>query len=223
MSARNTGLFLPGHLSAQVLIDALVGIPGAPLAELVGEEAPRLGHAQREGHAYTHVGLRLFEVAGLRLLDDDALPGPEDLEVALGAALSRAAGRAVYAVYEEEQGYGGAAVFEGGVLRSRLCFDARGTAPLRRDLSGATVLRGLDPSDWVWRPASDAIEAALLPVVGPGVRTDDELLALIEAASGAPLALPRAPTPPAHRPAEPPAARKRDRLLGLAKGLFGRG
>ncbi len=222
MSARNTGLFLPGHLSAQALIDALVAIPGAPLAELVGEEAPRLGHGERGGLRFTHVGLRLFEVAGLRLLDEDDVPGADDLEVALGAALSRAVGRAVYAVYEEEQGYGGAAVFEAGALRSRLCFDARGTAPVRRDLSGATVLRGLDPSDWIWRPAGEAIEAALLPVVGPGVRTDDELLALIEAAGGAPLTLPRTPTPPAHRPPAPPAARKRDRLLGLAKGLLGR-
>lgn len=223
MSARNTGLFLPGHLPAAALIDALVGIPGAPLHELVGEEAPRLGHGQRGGLAYTHVGLRLFEVAGLRLLDDDVLPGAEDLEVALGVALSRAAGRAVFAVYEEEQGYGGAAVFEAGVLRARLCFDARGTAPVRRDLAGVTVLRGLDPSDWIWKPASDAIEEALLPVVGAGVRTDDELLALMEAAPGAALSLPRAPAPPAPRPPEAPIPRKRDRLLGLAKGLLGRG
>ena len=227
MSERNTGLFLPGHLTADRLVAAFLSAPAAPLEHLVGPEAPRLGHGQR-GSPYTHVGLRLFEVAGLRLLDDDELPQADDLEVQLGVALSAVAGRAVFAVYEEEQGYGGVAIFEAGRLVERSCFDARGTAPVRRDLRGAQVLRGLDPSDWIWRPASDAIEAALLPILGPGVRVDDDLLALIEGAAAAPIALPQRPAPAATRPASEPqraaeAPRKRDRLLGLARGLLRRG
>lgn len=223
MSERNTGLFLPGHLSAERLKAAFLACSAAPLEHLVGPEAPRLGHGLR-GQPYTHVGLRLFEVAGLRLLDEDDVPGPDDLEVQLGVALSAAAGRAVFAVYEEEQGYGGVAIFEAGRLVERRCFDARGTAPVRRDLTGAAVLRGLDPSDWIWRPASEAIEAALLPLVGPGVRTDDELLALIEGASASPVALPGRPAPAVPRTggAPEPPPRKRDRLLGLARGLLRR-
>ena len=223
MSERNTGLFLPGHLSPAQLQAAFLGCSAAPLEHLVGPEAPRLGHGQRGG-PYTHVGLRLFEIAGLRLLDEAETPGDDDLEVQLGVALSRVAGRAVFAVYEEEQGYGGAPAFAAGRLVSRACFDARGTAPVALDLTGERVLRGLDPSDWIWRPASEAIEAALSPLVGPGVRTDDELLSLIEGAAAVELALPQRPAPAATRSAEPPGppARKRDRLLGLARGLLRR-
>ncbi len=210
MSERNTGLFVPGHLPAAALARALDGAPERP--HLVGAEAPRLGHGARGGRPYSHIGLRLFEVAGLRLMDDDALPPPGDLERRLGEALSRAAGRAVFAFYDEEHGAGGAAVFVDGALVDRRCYDARGLGPVAREGGATRALVGLDPSDWIWTPASDAIEAALLPIVGPGVRTDDELAALIAACAAAP-----AEPPPPPAPAPAPRARRRDQLLGWLK------
>lgn len=148
------------------------------------------------------------------MLDDAALPDDDDLEIRLGARLSARAGRAAYLFYDEENGAGGAAVFTDGALTSRLCFDARDTQPVRRDMTEEIALVGLDPSDWIWVPASEAIEAAAAPLVGGGIRDDDDIAALIEAASATFLTRPAAPEPAA--PA-PDRARKRDRVKGMMR------
>lgn len=215
MSDRNTGLFLAGNVDDQTIVEAFSHARELKDGLLVGDEAPRVGRGIRDGHAYTHVALRLFEVAGLRLMDDDTLPPVDDLEQILGVHLSRAAGRAVFAFYDEEHGAGGAAVYEKGQLVSRDCHDARETAPVHRGLKTTVPLGNLDPSDWIWRPASDTIEAAMLPLVGPGVRTDDDIVALIEAAGAANLP----ETPP---PATPPKPRKRDALRTFARSWLRR-
>ena len=178
MSARNTGLFLPGHVSADTIAAIFWAAPGLPAAHFTGGELPRVGHGTHNDRPYTHVALRLFEIAGLRLLDEHPPPAEDDLEQHLGRALSARAGRAVYLFYDEENAAGGAAVFADGALEHHVCFDARDTAPVRRDASGEEALIGLDPSDWIWKPASEAIEAAAAPLVGPGVRDDDDIAAL---------------------------------------------
>jgi hypothetical protein len=220
VSARNTGLFVAGHIQDEAVAAALAQWPGFQPAHFAGAEGPRVGRSSRHGLPYTHVALRLFEVAGLRLLDDDEPPPADDLECVLGQALSAGGGRAVFAFYDEEQAAGGAAVFVDGQRVSRCCFDARDTAPVRRDDEGTTRLRDLDASDWIWVPASDTIEAALEPVVGPGVRTDDELEALIEGAEARPISL-VAPSPAPSAP-EAPRERKRDRLKGALRRLWDR-
>lgn len=216
MSARNTGLFLPGHVPPETVARAFRQSRGIDPELLTGPEAPRVGHGTWQGRRYTHVALRLFEVAGLRLMDEDALPDEDDLELLLGRRLSAPQGRAVFAFYDEETAAGGAAVFADGRLVSRCCYDARDTAPVCRDLDATTELVGLDPSDWIWRPASDTLDRALAPLVGPGIRTDDELSTLIRLAGATPISL----AAPAPAPAPPPAPRrrKRDRLWALVRG-----
>jgi hypothetical protein len=218
VSERNTGLFVAGHLPDGAVAAALAQWPGFSPEHFTGAEGPRVGRGTRDGRPYTHVALRVFEVAGLRLLDEDQAPPEDDLECVLGRALSASGGRAVFAFYDEEQAAGGAAVFVDGQRVSRCCFDARDTAPVRRDDSGTTRLQDLDPSDWIWVPASDTIEAALRPLVGPGVRTDDELEALIEAAAAEPISL-AAPSP-APEPAGASRERKRDKLKGVLRRLW---
>lgn len=212
MSARNTGLFLPGHVPAATIAEVFWAAPGLPAAHFTGDELPRVGHGTHNDRPFTHVALRLFEVAGLRLLDAHPPPAPDDLEQHLGRVLSARAGRAAYLFYDEENGAGGAAVFADGALAHHVCFDARDTAPVRRDAAGEEALVGLDPSDWIWRPASEAIEAAATPLVGPGIRDDDDIEALIAAAQAAPIP-PRAEKPSPSRGDTSP--RKRDRLRGL--------
>jgi hypothetical protein len=224
MSDRNTALLLPGHHDPDTIAEAFWSAPGLRAGLFVGPELPRVGHGVRDGQPYTLFSLRLFEVAGLRLMDEQPIPGPADLEVHLGQALSTLAGQAVYVFYDEENAAGGAAVFAKGRLQSRLCFDARPTQPVQRDLSAEVPLVGLDPSDWIWAPASDAIEAATQPILGAGVRDDDDIEALITAAAAEPLGPATTVTPeaapsgPALEPAPEPARdRRRDRLRGMVR------
>ena len=228
MSDRNTALLLPGHQDLDAVAEAFWSAPGLEADLFVGPERPRVGHGVRDSQPYTLFSLRLFEVAGLRLMDEQPIPAPEDLEVHLGRTLSTLAGQAVYVFYDEENAAGGAAVFAKGRLQSRLCFDARPTQPVQRDLSAEVPLVGLDPSDWIWVPASDAIEAATQPILGAGVRDDDDIEALITAAAAEPLGPATAVTPeaapsgpalePALEPApEPPRDRRRDRLRGMVR------
>ena len=223
MSDRNTGLFLAGHQTADAVGRAFVEVFGPASAELVGEEAPRLGHASWKGRPYTHIGLRLFEVGGLLLFDAEGVPSADEPEMRLGAALSKLAGQAVYLRYDDEAAVGGHARFEGGRLVSRAAIDGRESRPVLRDLSGQRVLEGVDASDWVWTPIADAVEAGATPIFGPGLRTDEDIATLISYAGANPITLGSAtaarPAPaPAPRPAPQAAPHAGGGLLGrLAK------
>lgn len=208
MSERNTGLFLPGHVPADAVVRALLSIPGVSAADFQGDEAPRVGHGERQGAAYTHVALRLFEVGGFTLFDAASLPGPEDFEMALGTALSRAHGKALYLMFEDEKAVGGHALFEGGRLVSRQAVDGVASRPVVRDMNGERQLAQMDASDWVWAPMGDAVAAGSAALFGPGVRTDDDIEQLIQAADAKP-ALVRAggtAAPSATAPSKAPGA-----------------
>lgn len=209
MSERNTGLFLPGHVAPHLVARAFMGLTKVAPSEFLGEEAPRVGHGLREGREYTHVGLRFFEVAGLLLMDRDAIPAEDEVEMELGASLSREAGLAVYLFYDEENAAGGAATFRDGRLVDRECWDARELQPMHRHMMGASPANDLDTSDWIWLPASEAVARTAEPVVGPGVRTDDEICELIEAAAAEPLDLSQARRAEPRGAAPPPAPRPR--------------
>ncbi|MEL6346292.1 MAG: hypothetical protein AAFV53_24490, partial [Myxococcota bacterium] len=189
MSERNTGLFLPGHVSPDVIAEVFWSAPGLDASFFTGAEAPRVGHGDRDGQPFTHVGLRLFELGGLLLMDQLAIPGPDSIEIHLGNTLSTHAESALYVFYDEELGAGGVARFASGQLTLRRCFDARGLAPMRRDLDEEVVLEGLDPSDWIWKPSSDLIEAEMSVIVGGGIRDDDDIEALIAMAAAAAAAI----------------------------------
>lgn len=211
-------MFLPGHHTRTDIAAAFWSTPGLEARLFVGEEAPRVGHAARDGRPYTHIGLRLFEVGGLRLMDQLSLPEAADPEMHLGRTLSGDGGLALFLFYDEERGAGGVARFSDGALAMRTCYDARGLAPLRRDLHGETVLSNLDPSDWIWAPASALIAAEAAPIVGPGIRDDDDIAALIQAADARPLPLPPSA---AEAPNAPKRGRRRDRLKRWVKGWMG--
>jgi hypothetical protein len=126
----------------------------------------------------------------------------------------------VYLFYDEVNAAGGHARFEGGRLVSRLFYDARGSAPVRRTLDKEEVLTGLDPSDWVWVPGADAVEAGATPLFGPGIRDNYTIAALVEAAAATPLEPPAKATPPKAAP-PPPSTGIRSGLRGLLRKLRG--
>lgn len=228
MSERNTGLFLPGHVPAAEIGALLWRAPGVNPEELRGDEALRVGHGTREGRPYTHVGLRLFEVGGLLLLDQQELPAADEVERVLGETLSARHGHAVYLFYDEVNAAGGHARFEQGQLVSRLMYDGRGNVPVRRTLEREEALSGLDPSDWVWVPSADAVEAGARPILGPGVRDDDDIDALIVAAASVAIEPPARATPSAAAPASTSSGKadapteRPSRLRGLFRKLRGR-
>ncbi|MCB9745075.1 MAG: hypothetical protein H6740_20975 [Alphaproteobacteria bacterium] len=224
MSERSTGLFVAGHVDPQEVAATLLRAPGVRAADLQGEETPRVGHGQRGEVPFTHVGLRLFELGGLLLIDRTELPGADELEAYLGMQLSGAHGQALFLHYDDEQGVGGHALYEDGVLVSRQAVDGRWDEPIFRDLDGERVLDDVDPSHWVWPRIADAVEAGARRLFGEGVRSDDDIEALIKAAAATPVPVsPARPEAPPREEAPPPKRRrKRDTLLGLAKGLLGR-
>ena len=221
MSERNTALLLSGHLRPQDIVEAMRQVPGVGDAELAGEETPRVGHMSRDGYDVTVVCWRLFELGGLLLLDRLELPGDDEPEMHLGRSLAGQFGQAVYVHYDEEVGYGGSAVFERGVLVDRNAVDGRWDEPVRRTLGEEEVLEDLDESDWVWPLLGDAVEVGASVVLGPGVRTDDDIEAVLKAADPQPVVAeaPEVASPP---PVEDARPRKRDRLFGALKGLLGR-
>ncbi|MDP2314105.1 MAG: hypothetical protein Q8P41_14480 [Pseudomonadota bacterium] len=222
MSDRNTGLFLPGHVPAAAIAAVAWGAPGVSVEQLRGDEAVRVGHGTRDGRPYTHVGLRLFEVGGLLLLDQPDLPGADELERVLGDTLSARYGQAVFLFYDEVNAAGGHARFEGGRLVSRLVYDGRGSVPVRRTLGRDEVLVGLDPSDWVWVPGAAAVEAGAAAILGPGIRDDDDIERLITGAAAVAVEPPTEAPPSGRGTSAPPPARP-SRLRGLLRRLVGRG
>jgi hypothetical protein len=225
MSERNTGLFLPGHVPADEIGALLWRAPGVNPEELRGDEALRVGHGTRDGRPYTHVGLRLFEVGGLLLLDQQDLPAADEVERVLGETLSARHGQAVYLFYDEVNAAGGHARFEQGQLVSRLMYDGRGNVPVRRTLDAEEALSGLDPSDWVWVPGANAVEAGAAPILGPGIRDDDDINKLIEAAASVAIEPPTRAAPGVKTGAKPSgvgAPERPSRLRGLVRKLLGR-
>lgn len=219
MSERNTGLFLRGHVPAAQVAQALWSWPGLMEGDLRAAEAPRLGHGAREGHLYTLLALRLFEVGGLLCLDRAQVPPEDDLEMHLGRALS-VGGVAVYLHFDEERGAGGYARFEDGRLVARRVCDGRDYQPVLRDLAGERPMSIHDPEAWIWGDISDAVEQGATPILGPGVRTDDDIAAVISATPLTTL------HPPAGRswrpaPADTPPPPRSGRLRGLLRRLSG--
>ncbi len=220
MSDRNTGLFAKGHVPVEAVAELLARAPGGAADQLVGDEAPRVGHGDHNGQPFTHVALRLFEVGGLLLMDQAAAPDSRELEVHLGAGLSRLATHAVYLFYDEERGAGGHARFQDGRLVSRVAFDGRGFTEVVRDLDGERVVDDLDPSDWLWPLIGEAVEDGARPVLGPGIRTDDDLEAVIRAAGSEPIV--QAP-PPVTQPQASPQMRPQDPVSQrVVRGLLRR-
>jgi hypothetical protein len=224
MSDRNTGLFAAGHVPVEAVADLLAKAPGGSAAALIGDEGPRVGHGEWQGQPFTHVALRLFEVGGLLLMDQASVPDSRELEVHLGTGLSRLATHAVYLFYDEERGAGGHARFQDGRLVSRVAFDGRGFSEVVRDLNGERPIEDLDPSDWLWPLIGEAVEDGARPVLGAGVRTDDDLEAVIRAAGSE--AIEREPTPviqpqasPQMRPQDPVSQRV---VRGILRRLKGR-
>jgi hypothetical protein len=210
MSERNTGLFLPGHVSplevAEVLSQAGDGSSGPG--------AVRVGHGTWKGRKFTHVGVEAFEVGGLLLMEAVALPPDEDPEMVLGLGLSAAHGLAVFLFYDEELGAGGHAIFRDGILKSRKVVDGRALDPMERDMEGERPVAELDPSEWIWPIAGDLVEEGAELVVGPGIRTDDDIEALIQEAGGEVAAVTQQVAMPSAqvRPQDP---KRSSRLLGL--------
>jgi hypothetical protein len=220
MSERNTALLLPGHVPGPEIVERLLQIPELSPSDLQGDEAPRVGHGSRDGRDYTFVGLRLFELGGLLLFDRLELPGDDEPEVHLGRSLSASLGTAVFVFYDEENAVGGHAVFRGGMLTERDAVDGRWDEPMRRGLDSETVLADLDASDWIWPALADAVDAGAAVIVGPGVRDDDGIEALINASNPTRVGptTPAAEAPP--KAPKAPKARKRDRMkAGLRKLL----
>ena len=216
MSERNTALLLTGHVPPARVAEAVRTAFGPLVGELTGQECPRLGHGTRLGQDFTLLAIRVFEVGGLRILEDADLPGDDDVETALARSLSRGGGAALFVHYDEERGAGGHALFRNGRLAGRRFYDGRGLGPQLRDLDGEHEIAEPDDGDWLWDLIGDAVEEGATPVVGPGVRTDDDLEALILAAAAEPLDLTL--STPAPEPAPPrPRRGVRARLKGLLK------
>ncbi|MCK6501889.1 hypothetical protein L6R53_00550 [Myxococcota bacterium] len=219
MSTRNTGVFLSGHVPPAEVAQAVWSWPGFLEGDLRGAEAPRAGQGERGGLRYTLLALRLFEVGGLLTLDRAEVPPEDDLEIHVGRQLSR--DRAVvFLHFDEERGAGGYARFEGGRLVARRVVDGRDYQPVARDLGGERPLPVADEEAWIWADISDALEEGAAPVLGPGVRTDDDLAAIIAAT---PLSTLVPPTGRAWHPATTASAAppRSGRLRGLLRRLQG--
>ncbi|MCB9741313.1 MAG: hypothetical protein H6740_01690 [Alphaproteobacteria bacterium] len=226
MSERSTGLFIAGHVDPQEVVTTLLRAPTVRAGDLQGEETPRVGHGVHAGAPFTHVGLRLFELGGLLHIDRTELPGADEVETYLGMALSAAHGKALFLHYDDEQGVGGHALYVDGLLVSRRAVDGRWDEPIVRDLDGERVMEDVDPSHWVWPHVADAVAEGAQALFGEGVRSDDDIAELIQAAAATPVKVPLGAAPRTEPAAEAPSpgrTRKRDRLLGLVKGLMGRG
>lgn len=179
MSARNTGLFVAGHVDPARVAATYWTHPAVSARHLPPAEYPRVGHGERAGQPFTLVSLRLFEEGGILLLDDAAPPPEDDIEQVLGRKLSAEGGAAVFLFHDEERGAGGFARFEDGRLTDRRVIDGRGYRPVVRDLAGEHPLQVDDEEAWLWEEIGDAVEQGAGPLLGPGVRTDDDIAEII--------------------------------------------
>ncbi len=179
MSARNTGLFVAGVVEPQRAATLFWEHPAVRGQALPPAEHPRVGHGEHAGKPFTLVSLRLFEEGGVLLLDQAEPPGADDLEQVLGRGLSADGGAAVFLGYDEERGSGGFALFEDGRLVGRRVIDGRGYQPVERDLEGEHPLDVEDEEAWLWEDIGAAVEEGAARVLGEGVRTDDDLAAII--------------------------------------------
>lgn len=216
MSARNTGLFLLGTVSPSVVAEALSAWPEYAPEHFAGAEGPRVGHATWHGQPVTHVALRVFEVMGFRLLNEESIPDPDDLEMVLGRELSRSH-PVIFASYDDELMAGGAARFESGALRYRDCVEGQAAIPTRRTLHGAHPIEDLDPSLWIWPHASAALSGAFAPELSPAPKDDDDIEQLVLQAKAQPIPLHSRPPP---SPAPTPRTRKRDRVRRALRGWW---
>lgn len=224
MSARNTGVFVLGELSEEAIASAFMAWPEFAASHFAGEEAPRVGHTTWHEQPVTHVALRLFEVAGFRLMDEDGLPETSDLEMVLGRELSKHF-PVVYAFYEDEIMAGGGARFEGGELVYRECVDGQVAIPIQRSLDATRPIPDLDPSDWIWPHATRCLTQAFPADFVHPPEDDDAVEKMILDAKAEAIVLPeKARSAPARSAPEetPGRARKRDRVKRAFRGWLKR-
>ncbi len=220
MSERNTALLVPGHVDVDEVLTLLESVPGVGRGALAGDEAPRIGHGRRGGRDFTFIGWRLFELGGLTLLERSEDVDSDEPEVFVGDRLSSAHGDAVFLLYEEETAFGGYTWFHAGRLEERKAVDGRWGEVVSRGLREEHVVEDIDPSEWVWPLLAELIDEGSQLILGaPGLRTDDDIAALILSTEPKVCARDAAP---AAQPAEPTEGRKRDKLKGFIKGLLKR-
>ena len=168
MSSRNTGLFVAGHLTEEA-------------AEAFRSQGIRVGHSTRRRKRYTHLGISDLEEGGSVLFDQLEVP-EDDGVVLLLKEVSVAHGKAVLLFCDDETGAGGHVLFEKGALHSRRIIDGRAYTPVERSADSEQPINQLDNSDWVWPLIADALEQGARSIVGMGIRDDDDIESLIEAA-----------------------------------------
>ncbi len=183
MSSRNTGIFVSGHIAPDAIADVLWTPHGLNPRDFVGDEAIRAGQGTVDDVSYTLVTARVFAIAGFAMLDRPELPEEADIEMVIGAVLSKAFGTVVFLAYDDERGWGGFARFKNGRCEERQAIDARGTQPVKRTMTGDVVLSGIDESEWIWPDLSRLVEAGAQPVLGPGIQTDDDIEKRVVAAA----------------------------------------
>lgn len=216
MATTDTGLFLRGEHDIEDVATTIWGAPGVSTNDFIGTEAVRVGSATIDGVTYTHVGLRLFEAAGLLVLEEDG-SAPDDFEIWVGRALSKRAGAALYLQYDVDRRIGGHALFVDGELSSRHVIDGRTADPVERGLEGSEPLE-IEPEN-VWALMADALAEGAAAIFAHPVASESAVAALIDAADAEPIDAPadleRAPPPPAR-------SRRRDRLRKAFGSLWAR-
>lgn len=216
MSDRNTLLLVSEPITEQQVSAAFCTAFGDSIAELEGIEAPRLGRVSRGAQSITVISLRLFEVGGVRSLEDDVVPPADDEEVALAVALSQGGRTVCFVHYDEERGAGGHVVWRNGQLASRRFYDGRGLGVVLRDLEGSHPIAEPEDGDWIWDLIGDAVEEGVRDFAGAGVRTDDDIEALIREADPRPVSL--AERPPSVAPQSPTRFGLRRRVKRWLRG-----
>lgn len=206
MSSRNTGLFVSGHLSEET-------------AARLRSNGIRVGQSTRRRKRYTHLGLSELEDNGSVLFDQLEIPS-EDPLVSLLEDISQEQGKAVLLFCDDETGAGGHVLYDQGKLSSRRIIDGRAYTPVERSIDSETVLDELDSSDWVWPLIGDALEQGARAVVGLGVRDDDDVESLIEAAGS--MAIEEFTRPSAQQPAPEAQVRGRSERVGRLLGRIRR-
>ena len=206
MSSRNTGLFVSGHLSESA-------------SQALQADGIRVGFSTRRRKRYTHLGIPDLEEHGSPLLDQLEIPASGPVLTILQQTSSEY-GRAVLLFCDDETGAGGHVLFEKGVLQSRRIIDGRAYTPVERTQTEEIPLENLDSSDWVWPLIGDALEQGARAVVGLGIRDDDDIERLIEAAGS--MAVEEFKRPSAQQNAPEAQVRGRSERVGQLLGRIRR-